>query len=809
MTVTAPPPSPPGAGPGSFFESEPAPRPSGRQAAEAPSSAPNPATSRIAGLQLPVWLLDALLLGLIGAVALWGFVASFGSSGLTVGVIGMVAVGAWAFAAAFRSWRLWTVVLGSLVLYLLVGGPLVVPELTVAGVIPTVQSVWQLLEAIITGWADILVTRPPIGQLGNLLAIPLLCGILIGAVSGSIARRADRRVVLALVIPLAVLIAGVLVGTNSPVSAVQGVLFGLLCAYWASRRQTIRRLSVSSGHATGRRLVIAVLLLALAAGLGIFIGNSAIISGSAHRLVLRNEIPPAVDTRLLTSPLAGLRHYLVDADAEDQTLFTVSGAGSGDHYIRLAALDSYDGTVWRAAQSNANSDPAALFERVGQSIPVQGQGASRSVTISFPSNSPYGDVWIPTIDQTGAISFTGSSAPALRNDIRYNLGLATAAVGEGVPIGTSYTMSSYSTLPIATATVRLATVSGGFPKGVTSWATTHSGKSGDPLTEMQALAESLRKAGVYSDGRTSLHQVPSLPGHGDQRITALLAQTHPVGDAEQFAAALGLMGRSLGIPDRVVVGFKHTGDGSVSGKEMMAWVEVATADRWVRVDPTPDKTHTTVVDTTQTPEPPANVSSPPPPNPPLPATPNPAAGSKPGHSTCAGSDSCIHGGFLPAWVGPVVGIPLSIALFIGGIVALLVGLKAARRRRRRSDGAPAARVVAGWDELCDLVRDIGGVLPLSATRRECAVLIDRPGVAAVARSADTLVFGPSEVTDAASEEYWSKLETTRAGILGSLTRLDRWKAMLSLSSLHPAEQIERAADQAADKFRQLLGRFRK
>jgi len=78
----------------------------------------------------------------------------------------------------------------------------------------------------------------------------------------------------------------------------------------------------------------------------------------------------------------------------------------------------------------------------------------------------------------------------------------------------------------------------------------------------------------------------------------------------------------------------------------------------------------------------------------------------------------------------------------------------------------------------------------------------------VARSADTLVFGPADVTDAAAEEYWSKVETARMGILGSLTRTDRWKAMLSLSSLHPAERMERAVGVVTGKFRQVTRRFR-
>jgi hypothetical protein len=624
-----------------------------------------------------------------------------------------------------------------------------------------------------------------------LLAVPFFCGIIIGAVSLSIARRADRWTTAALAPPFVVLFLAILLGTSFPVSSWQGILFALVAMYWAAYRQRLRRLGTMAGTAVSRRLGTALALVILVGAVGWVVGTSSMVSGNAHRVVLRNRINPPVDTRLLTSPLATIRYYVVDH--RHDTFFVVHRLPQGS-LIRLAALDSYDGIAWRVDQAPRITQSTSLFERVGQSIPVQGSTPPSTVTVEIPSNSPYDDVWLPTVGQTASVTFSGGLANSLREDLRYNSDLATAAIGPGVPSGITYTLKAVVNTSIrSTGSPILASVTD-IPKGVVEWATKYGGVAGgDPLAQMQALATKLR-AGEYSDGQPGEAQVD--PGHGAEEITKFLSNPRPVGDAEQYASALGLMGYALGIPDRVVVGVdcaKVDCNGPITGSMITAWVEVGVGAKWVPVFPTPsssanaDATH-------QNPEPPANTNSPPPPNLPLRAKSNPAGGSKGVHSNCQTTDTCISSPFLPAWVGPVVGIPFSVLLFIFVIVGGLVGIKANRRKKRRTTGEPAMRVVAGWDELCDLVRDIGGVLPHSATRRESAILVNRAGVAAVAQRADTLVFGPDEVTDQAAEQYWEQLETTRTGILGSLSFSDRWKARLSLSSLQPAARIERVRD---------------
>lgn len=69
----------------------------------------------------------------------------------------------------------------------------------------------------------------------------------------------------------------------------------------------------------------------------------------------------------------------------------------------------------------------------------------------------------------------------------------------------------------------------------------------------QALAEKLKESGWFSHGLSG--DYPSTAGHGNYRIDQLLAGTAMVGDSEQYASAMALMARSLGLPSRVVLGF--------------------------------------------------------------------------------------------------------------------------------------------------------------------------------------------------------------------------------------------------------------
>ncbi len=113
-----------------------------------------------------------------------------------------------------------------------------------------------------------------------------------------------------------------------------------------------------------------------------------------------------------------------------------------------------------------------------------------------------------------------------------------------------------------------------------------------PRLVLARLAETLKDRGWFSHGLAS--DYPSLPGHGNFRLTRLLAGTAMVGDSEQYASAMALMARELGLSSRVVLGFlPKDGDGEISdertqtaggtttidftGNDVTAWVEIKTA----------------------------------------------------------------------------------------------------------------------------------------------------------------------------------------------------------------------------------------
>ncbi len=127
------------------------------------------------------------------------------------------------------------------------------------------------------------------------------------------------------------------------------------------------------------------------------------------------------------------------------------------------------------------------------------------------------------------------------------------------------------------------------------------------MPQPPALADTLKDSGWFSHGLEGDH--PSDAGHGNYRINKLLAGTAMVGDSEQYASAMALMARDLGLPSRVVLGFlpknedgeitdarteKTSGNGTkieFTGNDVTAWVEIKLQGLgWVAFYPTPKET---------------------------------------------------------------------------------------------------------------------------------------------------------------------------------------------------------------------------
>ena len=80
-------------------------------------------------------------------------------------------------------------------------------------------------------------------------------------------------------------------------------------------------------------------------------------SDDADRTVWRTALEPPFDVSQFPSPLAGFRKYTEPNASElfDKTLFEVSGLPEGTP-VRLATLDTFDGSVWGAGNVAAGVD---------------------------------------------------------------------------------------------------------------------------------------------------------------------------------------------------------------------------------------------------------------------------------------------------------------------------------------------------------------------------------------------------------------------------------------------------------------------
>ncbi len=205
--------------------------------------------------------------------------------------------------------------------------------------------------------------------------------------------------------------------------------------------------------------------------------------------------------------------------------------------------------------------------------------------------------------------------------------------------------------------------------------------------------------------RYSLRQSP---GNGTDDLVGFLS-TGPdgrVGYCEQFAAAMAVMGRTLGIPSRVAVGFLRPeleGDDYVySSHDLHAWPEMYFEGvGWVRFEPTPQgRTGSVPAYTTQqVPQaaPSASASASASTAPPTDAANRPLDRQN-AADAAAGSSST---GTRLALVALVA------ALAVALLLAPALLRRVVRRRRLTPAGDPRSWAEAGWRELRATARDLG------------------------------------------------------------------------------------------------------
>ena len=789
-------------------------------------------------------VVDVLVLAGAVLAALTPLLPVYGGSVLLAPVVGGVVLGA--AAGVLSAWARWSPPVTTAVLLavtVVLGGPLATPDQTVGGVVPTLASIVSVVRGSVLGWKDVLTLQPPLGGSGWLLVPPYLLAVVGTAVAVRLALGSGRAASAAALIPPVVLAGAVLLGTHTTVAPVAvGTAIAVVLLVWASWR---------SGRLRARRPVALVLLVALAGGAGVAAGTA--VESNRDRYVLRDALLPPFDPRDYASPLSAFRKYVKDDDTVE--LFTVEGLPAGAR-IRLATFDRFDGVVWNVA-GDGSSRASGQFRRVGEVVSEQAVEEADAVEASGTGGERaevrvrvdgLTGVWLPTVGDAVSVRFDDTEA---QSRLRFNDATGAAVLTGGLDEGLSYRLDAV--VPTEPDDEQLGSAAGSAldlpePQGVPDAVPTAAGDAAreaeTPAQVARALEQALSERGFFSHGRTDQGDYPSLSGHGADRVATLLGGDLMVGDDEQYASAMALMAREMGLPARVVMGFVPGDDEDaaatpdapldpeapvvVTGADVHAWVEIAFEGYgWVTFDPTPPESQTPQdeQETSQADPEPQVAQPPPPPAPPV----DPPADDTDQPQTQDGDDESA----LAVWQRIALGVAAGSGLLLVLLAPFLViaGLKARRRRRRRRDPVPVNRVVGGWQEVLDLATDLRRDVDPVATRREGARALDRvftsaplpeegrrrkrpapvpagptpagveagAAVVALAGRADAAVFGAAAPTTADAREYWADVDRTLASMRAATPRKERWRGRVATRSLRRSERRRAAA--AADRAR--------
>ena len=645
--------------------------------------------------------------------------------------------------------------------HLLGGGAAALPTTTVHGVVPTALTIQTLVVQTVRSWKDLLTLMPLASAYVGPAVMPWMSGLLCSLAAGLLTVRARRPMLgTAPIMLLGAL--GIAFGPTGVRPAVWPAVawFCAVLAWWAwigsrmslesgedirvgrtaaglTMTRTATRGASRAVARTGRRVVVAVLTLALAGGTGLAATAGL---GPWQRVVGRDLITPPLDARQYPSPLAAFRHYT--SDLEETTLVQVAGLPEGAR-LRLAAMDVYDGTTF--TMSPAGTHPGDGYLSVGTRMPafdVPDDSAPAQMTIS--SSGLLGP-WVPTTGAVTALTFTGGDAVAQQDGLHLNR-WAQALLTTGPTASMTYGLDTM--VEPEWSDGQLQGVEAPPPRGedrhvpqvVSDLATRVAGSEQTPLARARAIERYLTTNGYYSNEDTAA----SRPGHRSDRLQRMLEADQLIGDDEQYAALMALMLHSLGVNARVVMGLYPPGGGqsaALHGGDVHVWVEVEfDGVGWQTFDPTPpyDQTPQTEVTRPRSVPQPQVLQPPEPPDAPIELP--PSTSDKP-----AGQPN-DEGRSLPWGIIGAAGAGL---LLLVGPVVLIVAAKALRRRRRRR-AEPARALTGSWDEVVDLATDSGIDVPVHLTRQEAAwMLADELGPAAEAGPAAAK--GSAEETGPATE----------------------------------------------------------
>ncbi|WP_328945113.1 DUF3488 and transglutaminase-like domain-containing protein [Streptomyces sp. NBC_00250] len=495
------------------------------------------------------------------------------------------------------------------------------------------------------------------------------------------------------------------------------------------------------------------------------------------------------------NPLVSLQDNLRQPEDREVLRYRTNARDNSDMYLRLVALDQFDGTSWKSSVRPIEAVPKQLPWPDGLSQTVR----ITEVTSNFVASDGYEQKWLPMPYPAGRVDIDGRW--------RYEpTGRMLVGDDKQTTRGARYTVSSLDVQPTST---QLA-AAGNAPENVRR---EYTKVPASLPADVKATALDVTK-GARNDYERAVklqdwfardggfrYDVEVTSGTGVQAISRFLKDKQ--GFCVHFSFSMAAMARSLGIPARVAVGFmpgttQTDGSVSVGIRDAHAWPELYFEGAgWTRFEPTPSRGSTPAYTRGNTPSGTAT----------NPAQPQQSASAQPSAAPSA-SESCTPQERRLGDCGPEEAVggttsdgsganPLTVVLIVLGALLVLALpflplLWRTRVRARRLGTAglrgpeeTTARTLAVWQEINDTAWDYGVEPDESQTPRKTAARIVRVGelggeaadsVHRVARAVEEALYAPNPRPTAGLADEAARI---RAGFHAAADRRARLRALLA------------------------------
>jgi hypothetical protein len=512
--------------------------------------------------------------------------------------------------------------------------------------------------------------------------------------------------------------------------------------------------------------------------------------GSSTDAVTRR---PTVTAALATSPLDVIAR-LRDADPTQPAtpLVDVTTSAPSTGYLALATFDTYDGGGWSFDRTYVPTggripdppvgEPAAIGPTLRQHYRIVG---------ALPAGLPF----VPFVDHPVTVGGLAVDADAASGTV---VPVTDAVVGDTYSVVSRAPTVTLAGLP-STAEIAPAGGSAGIqlPGAVAS-------DLGPTLTYLSSLTHqtpaptvAFLKAFVAGLQRVDKRLIPTRTQSGGTSLAEVVSAITVDHGAtpEQFATLFATVARSLGVPARVVTGFRISpgagglvaaGTSTVTNRQAWTWAEIPVVGMgWVVVDPTPTAT-------TQVSTPPASAQAA------SPTTTAPAQNALPASGGASHAlapkvvipPSPAHG-LSPWWV--VLLVIGGVALAVGALFGLVALARLARRSGRRR-GSPPRQALGAWMDVLDTLARAGTDPGPATTTREVAELTGRSfgpdlvdPVRRVGAAADRAAFSSAAEPDLAMvQEAWKNAGEFGRNLRGRLSRPQRLQGALRVGTARRA-----------------------